>query len=145
MPRELERMGGFATGIPVLIVLTGTVFIGGLSVLIAWIHVISGSFRGEPVSVPSSLYLLSVAVLVDLLALLSLDTTPANALFFLSTWGWPLLMFTSGALVTASTFLARKASFPARKPVYGSALILLAINLFGLVLYVLALPGMPLG
>jgi hypothetical protein len=138
-------MFGFAVGIPVLIVLLGTVFVGGVSVLAAWIHVISTSIRGNSGSIPVSLILLTVAVLADLLALFSLDSTPASVFFFLSTWGWPLLMFTSGGLVIASTFMARKASFPGRKSVYGSALILLAINLFGLVLYILALPGMPLG
>lgn len=137
-------MGGFAVDIPVQVVLLGTVFIGGLFVLLAWIRVISGSFRGESLSVPSSLYLVTVAVLADLLAMFSFDTTPANALFFLSTWGWPLLMFTSGGLVIASTFLARTSSVPARKTVYRSALVLLVINLFGFVLYILALPGMPL-
>jgi hypothetical protein len=138
-------MGGLATGIPVLIVLLGTVFIGGLSVLIAWILVVSGALKGQSVTIPSSLFLLTLAVLADLLAMLLLDKAPANAaLFFLSTWGWPLLMFTSGGLVVAATLLARKSRLSEPKMVYGSALVLLLINLFGLVLYLLALPGMPL-
>jgi hypothetical protein len=54
-------------------------------------------------------------------------------------------MFMSGCLVVASTFLTRTSSLPGRKPVYASAVVLLVINIFGLVLYILALPGMPLG
>ncbi|PWT82137.1 MAG: hypothetical protein C5B58_08700, partial [Acidobacteria bacterium] len=89
-------MGGLAEGIPVVIVVLGTVFIGGIAVLTAWIHVLYDSFRGGSLPIPLSLYLLTVAVLADLLVMFSLGATPVSALFFLSTWGWPLLIFTSG-------------------------------------------------
>lgn len=138
-------MFGFDAGIPALLVLLGTVFIGGSLVLIAWIALILRAFRSGKWDLPIPLWLLTGAVIADGVSAGALDATPNAAPFFFALSGlWFAPMLLSSFLVLICFFRLRAKTVQSIGVLRATCVALLVINVSGFVLYVLAWPGMPL-
>lgn len=138
-------MGGFAVGIPAVLVLLGTVFIGGLFVLIVWLIVIFRVVRTQHWDIPSPIWLLSAAVLADYVGAKAMDATPVDGPFFFAIRnGWFLFMLLSLCLVLISFLMLRTKTVQGVGSLQAASATLLVLNIAGLVLYILARPGMPL-
>ena len=89
VPREGQKMFGFDVGIPVLLIGFSTIAVGSICLTVTWCRVIYVFLRTRRWTIPISLFLLSLAVLADLIAMFAMDSTPSSPVFFLSSWGGP--------------------------------------------------------
>jgi hypothetical protein len=138
-------MGGLSVGIPALLVLLGTIFIGGMFVLISWLLVVSKVVRTQQWNIPTPIWLLTAAILADCVGAKALDATPSDGAFFFSIRDyWFLSMLLSFSLVVISFFMLRLKSAQSIRLLRVASVTLLVLNVAGLALYILARPGMPL-
>lgn len=112
-----------------------TVVLGVVSVMAAWVRVISDKYRAASMKVPYALYTLTLSVLFQLAGLLVLFRFPYVLPEETEMAVWFSLLLASFALSVATWFLTKKASGPATSTLRKSSILLLTIWGLGFIWY----------
>jgi hypothetical protein len=95
-------------------------------------------------NMPTAFYVLTSAVLMDMLALARLWAGPTDLLYSRSNYGSPIFLGAGFVFIITNVILVRKRSGPGTGIIWAGSKALLIIAVFGFIGIILALPGMPL-
>ena len=143
--------GGFDFAVPALLVSLGTVGVGGLVAALAWWMAASdGPARKSGRRFPLALYAFSASVLSDLLGMFVLSAMPDDwdqyhvlgARLPPAVYSLFLLISFTAVIVSVALLWGKQGIL--KVLLMGGSIVLIVINVLGIALFIMGLPGMPL-